>query len=214
MRKGIRCFELGRFRRKRLLAVAVIWMAGAACGTGARDDSNRGTVGTPGSAARPATVETLREPELRIDEVPLAARTALGVAMPEFLPWPSAPLTGAARAREQSNAGRSVSIVSGHFRIPNATDYVLVGFDRQLHGIRIVAILDQGAGKFSVISVSDGPARPDSLAMVPDRSVGILSSPSGTTVDVVVRLVSDPLRVLEQYTWVSNRQSFLLVSPP
>ena len=89
-----------------------------------------------------------------------------------------------------------------------------MGYDRRLHSLRIVAVLaDTGTG-FTVISVSEGPERPDSVAGQADRYLAVDTTAVAGACDLlVIPVLGNAAFVTERYTWVGDRAAFLLVSP-
>jgi hypothetical protein len=101
--------------------------------------------------------------------------------------------------------------VRGHVRDPKVLDYIIAGFDKRLHGLRIVAVLGQAGGGHRVISVSEGPERANSLADVPKRYLPSEASPVPGTIDLVVRPIGAATTSrVETYAWVAARGAGLV----
>lgn len=149
------------------------------------------------------------------DDAPAGVRTAVMRMAPDFIPWsPLAYPNGPIRStRSSPNAG--LSIARGHLRTEDCEDYVLLGYDRRLHGIRILAALsERGKDTFRVISISDGPERPDSLAAVPDRYLEIDSTHISRQSTLIVQLLrADAGTITQRFAWEHTRGRFVLVEP-
>src|SRR6185312_1062515 len=134
---------------------------------------------------------------------------------PSFTAWDLDRYTSSLLQAAAAAPGQGLTVVRAAVRQVGALDYVLIGFDKRLHGIRIIAILSDSAHRYRVASVSDGPDRADSLAKVPDRYLTFETSPkTGTSDLVVLPMIADPsMRGLGRYAWDATRSGFFLVSP-
>lgn len=205
--------SLGSFvrRRTRITLVAAVMVVVGCGGSG------------PGRPQKPP--EQGKEPQsasqarakasfLTLDSIPRGARDALAAQAPDFVPWSPDSYLPAGRDSTRMSRDEGLSLVRARFRAPNAVDYVLAGYDRRLRGLRIVAILAEPAAAYKVISVSEGPERPDSLGTKPDRYLGVDSTAVAGRIDLLVTPVAGGAPVnTQRYTWVPARGQFLLVTP-
>lgn len=152
---------------------------------------------------------------LTLDSIPRGARDALAAQAPDFVPWSPDGYLPAARDSAQPSSDEGLSIVRSRFRVPNAVDYVVAGYDRRLHALRIVAILTQPAdSSYRVISVCDGPERPDSIGGRPDRYLSVDSTSVAGRIHLLVVPIGGGAPVnTQRYVWVPARGEFLLVTP-
>lgn len=167
-----------------------------------------------GRAAQSGSQPPAKASFLTLDSIPRGARDALATQAPDFVPWSADSYQPADRDSTRMSRDEGLSVVRARFRAPNAVDYVLAGYDRGLHRLRIVAILAQPAAAYKVITVSERPGLPDSLTAKPNRYLAVDTTAVAGKVDLlVVPLVPGPRVNTERYTWIPARGEFLIVTP-
>jgi hypothetical protein len=201
-------------RRKRITLVAAVLVV-VGCG-----GSGPGRPQKPpeqGKEVQSASQARAKASFLTLDSIPRGARDAFAAQAPEFVPWSADRYLPADRDSTRMSRDEGLSLVRARFRGPNAVDYVLAGYDRErsgLRGLRIVAILAEPAGAYKVITVSEGPEVPDSLAAKPNRYLAVDTTAVAGKVDLlVIPLLAGPPASTERYTWVPARGQFLIVTP-
>jgi hypothetical protein len=202
-------FSLTRVRAT--LAIAVICVACVAC-VGGDTAQGGGSNAAPASSATRASTDSATA--LRFDSIPQSVRDAIAPQAPAFTPSTPDGYSSSAKADARTSRDANMTVVRAHFRNSRSLDYILLGFDRRLHAIRIVAALVEPDGKVQVVGVSDGPERADSLAVVPDRYLELYVTSAAGATDLLVKPAgSTTLTTPERYAWDSNRRAFLIVSP-
>ena len=200
---------MGR-RKETTLVAAVLVVVG--CGGG-----GPGHVQKPperGKEARSAPHARATASFLTLDSIPRGARDALAAQAPDFVPWSADSYQTADRDSMRLSRDEGLSLVRAKFRASTAVDYVLAGYDRGLHRLRIVAILAEPAAAYKVINVSEGPGLPDSLAAKPNRYLAVDTAAVPGKADLLVLpLVPGPPVNTLRYTWVPARGEFLIVTP-
>ncbi|MGA9838041.1 MAG: hypothetical protein WBQ26_12050 [Gemmatimonadaceae bacterium] len=212
----MRSFFESRVPCRRVLWAVALLVGAAACerGTSSRRADEKPPE-APGGVLTVGGSPTVAAP-VAPDSIPRGVREALAAQAPDFQPWSvdNYRPAGVGEDSAGTSGGQVRSVVHAHFRGPGAEDYVLVGYDRRLHSLRIVAVLaDTGTG-FTVISVSEGPERPDSVAGQADRYLAVDTTAVAGACDLlVIPVLGNAAFVTERYTWVGDRAAFLLVSP-
>ena len=203
-------------RHQRITVVAVV-VAVVACG--AREPGRGQKPPTQGKEAQPASQPRAKSIYLTLDSIPQGARDALAVQAPDFVPWSADSYRPADRESTRLSRDEGLSLVRAKFRAPNAVDYIVAGYDRGMRGrrsLRIVALLAEPAAAYKVITVSEGPEVPDSLAAKPSRYLAIDTTAVAGKVDLLVvplpRVAGPPMNT-DRYTWVPARSEFLIVTP-
>lgn len=197
-----------RLRRLRFGSIVVLMCVVAA---GCSDKKGQENAPPPvAQQASPAAAAPVAAPArtLTLDGLPQGARAALTAQAPDFTPWSANSYAPSARTALHTSTDEGLSVVRGHFRSPSTVDYVVAGFDRKKHTLRIVAILTQPAGAFKVMNVAQGPERGDSLATRASRYL-VVDNVTGTA-DVLVKPIPGGFGE-EHYTWVPGRGRFQLV---
>jgi hypothetical protein len=203
-------------RHQKITLVAAL---GAVVACGGSEPGSGQKPPTQGKEAQQASQPRAKSSFLTLDSIPQRARDALAAQAPDFIPWSPDSYQPPDRDSARLSRDEGLSLVRARFRAPNAVDYIVAGYDRGLHrlrGLRIVAILTEPADAYKVITVSEGPGLPDSLAAKPNRYLAIDSMAVAGKVDLLViplPLVAGPPVSTERYTWVPERRGFLLVTP-
>jgi hypothetical protein len=167
-----------------------------------------------GKAAQSGSQPPANASFLTLDSIPRGARDALAAQAPDFVPWSADSYQPADRGSTRMSSDAGLGLVRARFRVPGMIDYAVAGYDRRLRGLRIVAILAEPAATYKVISISEGPERPDSLGASPDRYLTIDSTAVAGRIDLLVTPVGGGAPVnTERYTWVPARGQFLLLTP-
>lgn len=198
------------------MIVAVLTASLLAC-SGMERKSNRTADTDAALPSLAATADSFSKHRriLSWEDAPEGVHKAIARMAPDFTPWTIRAYTDSTIGSTRTSADAGLSIARGRFRSAALVDFVVLGYDKRLHGLRIIAALFEPAtDAYNIVSVSDGPERADSLAARPDRFLELDSIGTAGRTTVIVRLIHpDPGQLIQRFTWDHARGQFLLVTP-
>lgn len=136
--------------RKIMLVAA---FSGVFAGCKQQEAQSRVAVRDSGPAAAPqpqaaAAVQPSKANQqmLSLAQLPDSARSALNIAIPNFVVWETAAIPDSLRARVTTSANEGLIVLRGNFAGHGANDYVLAGHDKE--SLIIITIFANDNGSF------------------------------------------------------------------
>lgn len=168
----------------------------------------------PAPAAIAAVSSRQSDSLLTLQALPAAARSALRVQAPSFVPYDVATVPPTFAALATRSADEGLVIVRGDFEGLGRTDFAIAGNDAT--GLRVVALFANADSGYRVADIIAEPQEADTVRGSPNAVVSRVAreGPGAKGFDVVVwHAYAGPRGHPEVWRWVPARKRFLLVEP-